>query len=96
MTENKFNDELAKRGFKVVVPDRAAEAPLPWGLIDIGNNTYVNRWKGGSALVDQLAYAIRERERIDKESKVVAKKATASVARKVSKKVPAKKGVVRK
>lgn len=64
MTDQEFAKELADRGMRIVIP--TAGMNVPWGMIDLGNDTWVNRWNGGSTLAEQLAYCIKRQAELGK------------------------------
>lgn len=108
MVDAEFKQELAKRGFSIVVPEPGSG--VPWGLISIGHGVTVDRWAGGSTLAEQLAYCVKASERLAGKCdaticssrwkapepkptpKVAAKKVAKKVAKKAVKKVSKKGG----
>jgi len=60
LDEAGFNEELGKRGFRIVRPGDTDF--VVWGYVDVGNGVRVNRWAGGASLARQLAYLIDQSE----------------------------------
>lgn len=60
INEAQFNEELDKRGFRIMRP--GDDGVVTWGYIDVGGGTLVDRWRGGSTLAGQLAYLIEQKQ----------------------------------